>query len=255
VTAPKLAPKLPVEIIRKPYQRTMKVRVRTSGMIQVICSAKTKESEIRRFLLEAQPFIKKSFQRLLKMQSKLPHPFSATDPWIPWLGNKLPVVFESHRSSPFIDEELHIEKSRFNVDTLRALYKKQAPAILENRVQAWAEKMRLYPKKLVLRGQKSRWGSCSTAGVINLNWKILIAPLEVIDYLIVHELAHLQHHNHSAAFWNLVEKFQPHYAHQEKWLKANQHLAEFLEPKSELYNPAVSREAIEHILNINPTES
>jgi predicted metal-dependent hydrolase len=240
--------KIPVEIVRKPYLRTMKVRVRTNGLIQVICGTKVKETEIRRFLLETQPFIKKSFARLLKIQSKLPHPFSSETPWIPWLGNQLPVIFDPEALLPFIADGLHIEKSRFNVDMIRAFYKKQATSVLEDRLNGWAKTMQLFPKKLVLRGQKSRWGSCSAQGVINLNWKILIAPLEVIDYLIVHELSHLRHHNHSAAFWGLVEQFQPDYMTQEKWLKANQHLAEFLDPQSELYNPAVSREMIDHIL-------
>jgi predicted metal-dependent hydrolase len=240
--------KIPVEIIRKPYLRTMKVRVRSNGLIQVICGTKVKETDIRRFLLETHPFIKKSFARLLSIQSKLPQPFSSEAPWVPWLGAQLPIIFDPDAKLPFIEEGLHIDKNHFNVDQVRAFYKKQAAPILEERLTAWSQTMQLFPKKLVLRGQKSRWGSCSSAGVINLNWKILIAPLAVIDYLIVHELAHLRHHNHSPTFWRLVEHFQPDYMSQEKWLKANQHLAEFLDPQSELYNPAVSREMIDHIL-------
>lgn len=245
------ANQLPVEIVRKPYRRTLKVRVKPNGLIQVLCSSTTKEKDIRNFLKEAESFLKKSYRKLFDLQTKLPHPFKSSTPWLPWLGQQLPIVLDAKARSPFIEsDDLHIQEQAFNLQTLRKFYKKQAASILETRVGMWAETMQLFPAKVVVRGQKSRWGSCSSQGVINLNWKILIAPLDVIDYLIVHELSHLRHHNHSPSFWSLVERFQPHYALHEKWLRNNQHLAEFLDPDSEFYNPAVDREFIKKLFDI-----
>lgn len=73
----------------------------------------------------------------------------------------------------------------------------------------------------------SRWGSCSARGNINLSTRLLFAPDEVIDYVIIHELAHLVEHNHSPEFWKEVARAMPDYKRHEKWLKENNHLCDF----------------------------
>ncbi|WDC85678.1 M48 family metallopeptidase [Caloramator sp. mosi_1] len=65
------------------------------------------------------------------------------------------------------------------------------------------------------------WGSCSSKGNINLNWRLVMMPLDVIDYVIVHELCHLKHPNHSKGFWNLVREFMPDFEGKRRWLKEN----------------------------------
>lgn len=73
----------------------------------------------------------------------------------------------------------------------------------------------------------SRWGSCSTTGTIRLSSRLLLAPLDVIDYVIIHELAHLIEFNHSNKFWKLVETAMPNYQEKEKWLKENNYVCRF----------------------------
>ncbi|HEY9033289.1 MAG TPA: SprT family zinc-dependent metalloprotease [Pseudomonadales bacterium] len=73
------------------------------------------------------------------------------------------------------------------------------------------------------RKTRSKWGHCTSTGVLQFNWLIIMAPPEVIDYLIVHELSHLQHMNHSPAFWQRVECFCPDYRQLRQWLKDNGH--------------------------------
>jgi hypothetical protein len=77
------------------------------------------------------------------------------------------------------------------------------------------------PCKVVIKDQKTRWGSCSKKGNINLNWRLIMAPLHVIDYVVVHELCHLKVMNHSKDFWNLVESIQPNNHERRRWLKVN----------------------------------
>ncbi len=72
-----------------------------------------------------------------------------------------------------------------------------------------------------IRNQRTRWGSCSTNGTISLNWRLLMAPPEVIDYVVVHELAHLREPNHTDAFWSLVAEYIPRYETHEDWLEEN----------------------------------
>ncbi len=75
-----------------------------------------------------------------------------------------------------------------------------------------------------IKEQKSRWGSCSSQGNLNFNWKIVMAPDEIIDYLVVHELCHRLHMNHSKEFWDSVGKIIPDYKKREQWLKENGNL-------------------------------
>ena len=72
-----------------------------------------------------------------------------------------------------------------------------------------------------IKNYKSRWGSCSSKGDISFNWKIIFAPENIIEYLVVHELSHLIYFNHSKLFWNKVEEFQYNYKENRKWLKEN----------------------------------
>jgi len=74
-------------------------------------------------------------------------------------------------------------------------------------------------KKIQVRGQKSRWGSCSARGTISLNWRLIQTPDYVLDYLIIHELAHTVHMNHSPQFWILVERLMPSYYQAKRWLR------------------------------------
>jgi hypothetical protein len=87
------------------------------------------------------------------------------------------------------------------------------------RVRQRSAEMQLHPKRISLRDQRSRWGSCSRRGNIALNWRLIQAPPAVLDYVVVHELAHLREFNHSPAFWVLVARYCPDYKAQKAWLK------------------------------------
>jgi predicted metal-dependent hydrolase len=76
-------------------------------------------------------------------------------------------------------------------------------------------------RRVIVRNQKSRWGSCSVRGTISLNWRLIQVPDFVRDYIILHELAHLRHLNHSARFWAEVKRVCPDYLAAEVWLKKN----------------------------------
>ncbi len=75
--------------------------------------------------------------------------------------------------------------------------------------------------RVCVRAQKTRWGSCSSTGTLSFNWKLYLAPPEILDYVVVHELCHLSEMNHSKRFWALVESILPDYKSCEKWLKEN----------------------------------
>ncbi|MDE6943319.1 MAG: M48 family metallopeptidase [Lachnospiraceae bacterium] len=73
--------------------------------------------------------------------------------------------------------------------------------------------------RITIRDQKTRWGSCSARGTLSFNWRLMLAPPAILDYVVVHELCHLTHMNHSAAFWQAVESVYPDYRNARRWLK------------------------------------
>ncbi|HCC84166.1 MAG TPA: hypothetical protein DEP87_00555 [Candidatus Pacebacteria bacterium] len=90
---------------------------------------------------------------------------------------------------------------------------------LLTRTKTLATQMETTYARVTLRAQQTRWGSCSSQGNLNFNWKLVNFPPAIIDYVIIHELAHRTHLNHSQAFWTLVAKFDPAHAQHRGWLK------------------------------------
>ena len=98
-------------------------------------------------------------------------------------------------------------------------YRREAKRIVTGRVQHFAEKHQFQYKKLRISSARTRWGSCSTNGTLSFSWRLIMTPLNVVDYVIIHELAHTVHHNHSKRFWKLVEKLMPDYKERRKLLR------------------------------------
>ena len=100
-------------------------------------------------------------------------------------------------------------------------YKKEARSKYEERVEHYRKKLGVSYNKIFIRDQKTRWGSCSSKGNLNFNWRLIMAPLSIMDYIVVHELVHLIHPNHSRDFWKLVESVIPDYKEKKQWLRVN----------------------------------
>ena len=92
---------------------------------------------------------------------------------------------------------------------------------LNIRVQEWSEVMNLKPNEIRVKLMRSRWGSCSSKENLNFSLNLVLLPKEIVDYIIVHELAHLKEMNHSNQFWKIVDKYYPAYIESRKWLKNN----------------------------------
>jgi predicted metal-dependent hydrolase len=103
----------------------------------------------------------------------------------------------------------------------------QAQKIIADRVGYYSALMELSPNRLRITNAKSRWGSCSANNNIRFSWRLIMAPMNVIDYVVVHELAHIQIKNHSNTFWHKVESILPDYKTRRQWLKDNGRLLDF----------------------------
>ena len=96
-----------------------------------------------------------------------------------------------------------------------------ARAVFEQKAALYGRLMEVTYGRITVRDQKTRWGSCSGKGNLNFNWRLILAPEEVLDYVVVHELAHRREMNHSPRFWAVVEAVLPDYRKQRQWLKVN----------------------------------
>jgi predicted metal-dependent hydrolase len=111
---------------------------------------------------------------------------------------------------------------------VEAWFREQARHAIQLQVTAWSATFHLCPKHITIRDQRTRWGSCSSRGGLSFNWRLIMVPREVMDYVIIHELSHMDVPNHSTRFWTLVATRDPEYKRHRLWLKHNTHL---LHPK------------------------
>lgn len=107
----------------------------------------------------------------------------------------------------------------FRIKNLDLFYKKEIQKILPMRVEEFSKKMQLFPTSISFRKNKRTWASCNFRNGLNFNILLMKFPIEVMDYVIVHELAHIKHKNHSKDFWDLVAVYCPNYKEIEKLFK------------------------------------
>lgn len=123
-------------------------------------------------------------------------------------------------------EKIKEAKERFEAEPTEKLTREKVIALAEEALKVIPERVEYFAKvigvtygKITIRNQKTRWGSCSSKGNLNFNCLLMLAPPEVLDYVVIHELCHRKQMNHSKAFWLEVEKVLPNYKEVRKWLK------------------------------------
>jgi predicted metal-dependent hydrolase len=146
-------------------------------------------------------------------------------------GHRLTLCFELAPTKRYqvelVDQTLHVRGPELaNNDAVlkrivEAWLKDTAKAFITERVLHWSRRMNCTFSDIRFKDLKSRWGSCSQRGNLNFNWRLIGAPVDVIDYVVVHELSHRFEMNHSQRFWKKVEEFLPNYQAAKHWLKAN----------------------------------
>ena len=100
-------------------------------------------------------------------------------------------------------------------------YKEKALSIISKRIERYLSLIDYKPQEIKVRDQKIRWGSCTKEGKLIFNWRIIMAPISAIDYIIVHELCHMKEPTHSSKFWDLIESLFPNYKKWKEWLRIN----------------------------------
>ena len=121
----------------------------------------------------------------------------------------------------------NVQRENFVRQSLQAWYQSRALEKLKERVGRYEKVLGVKSKSVSVYDFKTRWGSCSVSGDMRFNWRIIMAPNAVVDYVVVHELSHLVHHDHSERFWKTISSVISDYADKRQWLKVNSHYFSF----------------------------
>lgn len=213
------------EIIRS-RRKTIALIVKTDGRLVVRAPLLASRRQIMNFVDEKSDWIRSSQEKIKKRA--VPAQKQFIDGELFWyLGKTYPVkLVPQKRPALLLKNSFLLSRSAVPnaEDTFKKWYQNQARDVITNRVEAIAKQNGFTYKKIRITSARTRWGSCSTRGSINFSWRLVMAPADVIDYVIVHELIHTKTHNHSRKFWNQVALIMPDYALKRKWLKNNGHL-------------------------------
>ena len=248
---------IPVVLTRKPYQRSLRFYVKSGNTIQVNCSLRSSYKEITSALEGHWKWIQKQLVEQKELKRKYPlKKFREGENFL-FQGRKLKlkserrcIKKESSKQALKTKKGFYLkndnliyqwnESADLNKKLLKkhliTFYEKEGKKQLRESLSLFSSRMQLVPKAIRIRSQKSLWGSCSSEGTISLNWRLIVAPSSVLNYVVIHELAHLKYLDHSAPFWSLVSHFCPEYKKWEHWLKHNAYAMDFLLPHSELHD-------------------
>lgn len=223
-------------LVRRRYQRTIYLYVTKNNSIQVRCGLRTSLKEICHFIDHQHKWIQNELVSVYKEKLRFPQKKLLPGECFYFCGElkKLRYFKSSKISFETKDEFLNAYGPNLflNEDKwykqLKTFYQKSGASILKQKINTYSHKMKLFPTKVSFRCQKSLFGSCSEEGCISLNWSLVAAPHSIMNYIVIHELAHLKYMDHSKNFWKLVKQYDPHYLKSKQWLNNNKRYFEFI---------------------------
>ncbi len=212
------------QIIRS-HRTTIALIIRHDGKLIVRAPYRTPDAQILQFIEEKAGWIReKQAEAQERLAQRVSRQFVSGERFL-YLGEAHPLEITS-RARP----SLALENGRFLLsqnalprakDIFTAWYKQQARQVFEERARSYAARYHLTSDRSKITSARTRWGSCSARGTLSFTWRLVMAPLPVIDYVVIHELAHLVEKNHSKRFWEKVRAMMGEYKKYVGWLKTN----------------------------------
>ena len=215
------------EVIRTRRKKTISIKI-TMDKVSIIVPKNLPMSDIKELLIKKSAWI----QKKLQLQSQI-KPIDvkkyASGEMFSFLGEEYPLMVKQ-ADTLFVELDnkqllVTLPKGEDHPQKIKKIlsiwYQREADRILRERVAHYAKLIAVQPTAIEIKTYKARWGSCTIHAKIQFNWKLIMAPYHIIDYVVVHELCHIIEHNHSPAFWHQVEKIMPDYKENKQWLKLN----------------------------------
>lgn len=215
------------EVIRTNRRKTADIRVE-EGAVSVVVPNSTSLEKIDQLLLSKRQWIREK----MAIQREMAPPTSkeyVSGEAFPYLGRNYRLKVERGPFSPakLLQGRLVVqtpegsEQPHMIRNALVRWYKRQAENKVREKVKRYAPIVGVKPTGVSIKTFKARWGSCTAKGELEFNWRIMLAPNRMVDYIVIHELCHLIHHDHSPAFWHEVGRVMPDYQVCREWLREN----------------------------------
>jgi predicted metal-dependent hydrolase len=220
---------IPYRIRRSDRARHARILVGGDG-VEVVVPRRFPMREVEPFVREKSRWIERTLRRMRESEAELPRAGLEDGGELPYLGERLAlrVNVERDRRRPHVarrgDTVTAAVPSRVALrDAVERWYRRRARIEVAARLDAATARAGTSYSSLQIRGQQTRWASCSSAGAMSFNWRLLLAPAEILDYVVEHEVAHLEVHDHSDRFWTLLARRCPAWREHERWLRAYGH--------------------------------
>jgi len=216
---------IPIPQLIRSRRRSLALEVRIDGAVIVRAPYFVTDSVIQKFVSQNREWIDKVYQRTRHQSEQFaPKKFIEGEKFL-YLGQEYPLHIAGEIGGRLLFEDQFLLSARYLPKARKLFdrwYREEAFSILTQRCQFYAPKIGVLYQRIKLSNAKQRWGSCNPKGNLCFNWRLVMAPREILDYVVIHELAHLKELNHSARFWAIVKKVIPSYREAKKWLKDNQ---------------------------------
>jgi predicted metal-dependent hydrolase len=223
---------VPYRIRRSSRARRARILVDADG-VEVVVPQRFPLRDVEPFVQEKQPWIERTLRRLRESAAEHPPATLVDGGQVPYLGDRLElrVRVEPGRSRAHVarrGDDLHVAIGEHGQQLLREAlerwYRRQARDEIAPRLDAATARAGRGYARLAIRGQRTRWASCSSTGTMSFNWRLLLAPPTIVDYVVEHEVAHLDVMDHSPRFWRLLAERVPDWREHERWLRRHGHL-------------------------------
>ena len=203
---------------RSARARRVRVRVEPSGQVTVTLPERSREREAAAAVRELRPWIDRRLADVQAARAAIERQPGT----VPYLGNSLRLREEASRTRAHRrGGTLLVPAGPARGDAIERWYRRAARAEAVPRLDGAASALGAAYTRLSIRDQRTRWGSCTAGGAIALNWRLLLGPEEVLDYVVWHEACHLVVMDHSPRFWSLLEMHVPDYREPRDWLRRN----------------------------------
>ena len=200
---------------RSPRARRVRVSVDGAGEVEVVLPKRAPERAAAQAVRELTPWIERRRRTLARAAAEIARPEGT----VPYLGRDLRLVPQPGRERVHRRGDELLVPKRDAAAAIERWYRRQARAEIAPRLDAAVARAGTSYTGLTIRGQKTRWASCSTTGHMSFNWRLLLAPEAVLDYVVEHEVCHLERMDHSPRFWALLESRVPDWREHARWLR------------------------------------
>ena len=217
---------IPCEIIRS-NRKTLALVIDSEAKLIIRAPLHISDRKIDEFIARKKRWIFEKQQQVSAFGEKHTQVTVATGDSILYLGNTYTIMHEPVTEISIIGTTMSIPKG-YGMNEVICWLRNEANTVIQERVERYANIMGVSFLSIKMSEAKARWGSCSTKNNLNFSWRLIMCPIAVIDYVVVHELSHIEYKNHSTAFWARVKTVLPYYQEQQDWLKVNRKLMEII---------------------------